>query len=141
MTFYWFPSQIELLQLLFWFTILCAVFIVLLIGSMFVFHPDVDLVPPRRPDTFSGEVTSGNPFRQKSTPRGLTGVSFGIVPRRMSRTPMNLKARRTSAIDSKPFFTENSAKLRVERYRAGEAATIRVNPIQPQKSVLRQADQ
>ena len=50
-TFYWFPSQIELLQLLFWFTILCAVFIVLLIGSMFVFHPDVDLVPPRRPDT------------------------------------------------------------------------------------------
>ena len=46
-----------------------------------------------------------------------------------------------SAIDSKPYFIQNSAKLRVERYRAGETATIRVNPGQPQKSVLRQADQ
>ena len=46
-----------------------------------------------------------------------------------------------SAIDSKPFFIENSAKLRVVRHRAGQAATIRVNPVQPQESLLRQADQ
>lgn len=46
-----------------------------------------------------------------------------------------------SAIDSQPFFIENSAKLRVARYRAGEAAIIRVNPVQPQESLLRQADQ
>jgi hypothetical protein len=46
-----------------------------------------------------------------------------------------------SAIDSKPYFIQNSAKVRVECYRAGETATIRVNPAQPQESVLRQADQ
>ena len=46
-----------------------------------------------------------------------------------------------STIDRKPYFLQNSAKLRVERYRAGETATIRVNPVQPQESVLRQADQ
>jgi hypothetical protein len=46
-----------------------------------------------------------------------------------------------SAIDSKPFFVEASVKERLERYRVGEAVRARVNPAQPQKSVLKQADQ
>jgi hypothetical protein len=46
-----------------------------------------------------------------------------------------------SGIDSRPYFIQNSAKIRVERYRAGETATVRVNSVLPQKSVLRQADQ
>jgi hypothetical protein len=46
-----------------------------------------------------------------------------------------------SAIDSKPFLTETSVKERVERYRAGEAVRVRVNPVQAQKSVLKHADQ
>jgi len=43
-------------------------------------------------------------------------------------------------IDSKPFLTETSVKERVEHYRAGGAVRVRVNPVQPQKSVLKQAD-
>jgi hypothetical protein len=46
-----------------------------------------------------------------------------------------------SAIDSKPFLVETTVKERVERYRAGEAVRVRVNPVEPQKSVLKQADQ
>jgi Protein of unknown function (DUF3592) len=46
-----------------------------------------------------------------------------------------------SAIDSKPFLIENSVKERLERYRAGEVVRVRVNPVQPQRSVLKQADQ
>ena len=46
-----------------------------------------------------------------------------------------------SAIDSKPFLIETSVEERVERYRAGESVRVRVNPVQPQKSVLKQADQ
>jgi len=46
-----------------------------------------------------------------------------------------------SAIDSKPYINKNSAEVRVECYRAGETATVRVNPAQPQDSVLSQADQ
>ena len=46
-----------------------------------------------------------------------------------------------SSIDSKPFVIETTVKERVERYRAGEAVRVRVNPVQPQKSVLKQVDQ
>jgi hypothetical protein len=46
-----------------------------------------------------------------------------------------------SAIDSKPFLIEASVKERVEHYRAGKAVRVRVNPVHPQKSVLKQADQ
>ena len=42
-----------------------------------------------------------------------------------------------SSIDSKPLVIETTVKERVERYRAGEAVRVRVNPVQPQKSVLK----
>lgn len=45
-----------------------------------------------------------------------------------------------SAIDSKPFLIENSVKERLGRYQAGEAVRVRVNPVQPQRSVLKHAD-
>jgi hypothetical protein len=46
-----------------------------------------------------------------------------------------------SAIDSNPFFLTETAKRQVERFRRGEAAIVRVNPVQPTRSVLKQADQ
>ncbi len=46
-----------------------------------------------------------------------------------------------SAIDSKPFMIEASVLQRVGRYRRGEAVRVRVNPVHPQRSVLKQADQ
>ena len=46
-----------------------------------------------------------------------------------------------SAIDSSPFFLTETAKGQVERFRPGEAAIVRVNPVQPTRSVLKQADQ
>ena len=46
-----------------------------------------------------------------------------------------------SAIDSNPFFLTETAKIQVERFRCGDAAIVRVNPAEPSKSVLKQADQ
>ncbi len=46
-----------------------------------------------------------------------------------------------SAIDSHPFFLTETAKGEVERFHPGEAAIVRVNPVQPTRSVLRQTDQ
>ena len=45
------------------------------------------------------------------------------------------------AIDSNPFFLTETAKGQAERFRPGEAAIVRVNPVQPTRSVLKQADQ
>ena len=44
-----------------------------------------------------------------------------------------------SAIDSNPFFLTETAKGQVERFRRGEAAIVRVNPVQPTRSVLKQS--
>jgi hypothetical protein len=46
LTCYWFPKQPDLGWLFIWMLALLIVFVVLLVGSMFLFHPDVDLVPP-----------------------------------------------------------------------------------------------
>ena len=46
-----------------------------------------------------------------------------------------------SAIDRNPFFLTETAKGQVERFRPGEAAIVRVNPVQPTRFVLNQADQ
>ena len=46
-----------------------------------------------------------------------------------------------SAIDSNPFFLTETAEGQVTRLRPGEVAIVRVNPVQPTRSVLRQADQ
>ena len=46
-----------------------------------------------------------------------------------------------SATDSDPFFLTETAKGQVERFRPGESAIVRVNPVQPTRSVLKQADQ
>lgn len=46
-----------------------------------------------------------------------------------------------SAIDSNPFFLTETAKGQIERFRPGELAIVRVNPSQPTRSVLKQADQ
>jgi hypothetical protein len=46
-----------------------------------------------------------------------------------------------SAIDSNPFLLTETAKGQVERFLPGEAAIVRVDPMQPTKSVLKQADQ
>ena len=46
-----------------------------------------------------------------------------------------------SVIDSNPFLSESSAKVEVERFRPGKYAVVRVNPMQPQRSVIKWADQ
>ncbi len=46
-----------------------------------------------------------------------------------------------SGIDSKPFYFDWSAKKRVERFCQGGVAVARVNPMQPERSVLMEADQ
>ncbi len=46
-----------------------------------------------------------------------------------------------SAIDSNPFLIESSAKVELERFKPGEHAVVRVNPMQPQRSVIEWADQ
>lgn len=46
-----------------------------------------------------------------------------------------------SAIDSKPFLIENSAKVEIERFKPREPAVVRVNPMQPERSVIRWVDQ
>ena len=45
------------------------------------------------------------------------------------------------ATDSKPFLSENSAKAELELFKRGKHAVVRVNPRQPQRSVLKWADQ
>ena len=46
-----------------------------------------------------------------------------------------------SAIDTNPFLSEGSANVELERFRPGKHAVVRVNPMQPQRSVLVWADQ
>jgi len=46
-----------------------------------------------------------------------------------------------SAIDSNPFLSESSAHVELERFKAGEQAVVRVNPIEPKRSVIKWADQ
>jgi len=46
-----------------------------------------------------------------------------------------------SAIDSNPFLSESSANVELERFKAGEQAVVRVNPIEPKRSVIKWADQ
>ena len=46
-----------------------------------------------------------------------------------------------SVIDSNPFLSESSAKVEVERFKPGRYAVVRVNPMQPQRSVIKWADQ
>lgn len=46
-----------------------------------------------------------------------------------------------STIDSNPFLSESSAEVELERFRPGEHAVVRVNPMQPQRSVIKWADQ
>ena len=46
---HWFPRTVDLLYFLLWMGALLIVFVVLLIGSMFILAPEVDLVPRRGP--------------------------------------------------------------------------------------------
>jgi len=46
-----------------------------------------------------------------------------------------------SATDTKPFFYDNSAKSEAERFVPGQTAFVRVNPQEPQRSILRRGDQ
>jgi Protein of unknown function (DUF3592) len=46
-----------------------------------------------------------------------------------------------SVIDTNPFLFETSAKVEVERFSPGENAVVRVNPMQPERSVIKWADQ
>jgi hypothetical protein len=41
-----------------------------------------------------------------------------------------------SGIDTTPFLSESFAKDKVERFKPGEAAFIRVKPSEPKRSVL-----
>jgi hypothetical protein len=43
--------------------------------------------------------------------------------------------------DSKPFFFTRMGEIDAEQFKPGETAVVRVNPQQPQRSVLRRADQ
>lgn len=45
------------------------------------------------------------------------------------------------AIDRNPFLSENSAKVELERFKPGNHAVVRVNPMRPQMSVMMWADQ
>jgi hypothetical protein len=45
------------------------------------------------------------------------------------------------ATDSTPFFLTETAKGQVEHFQPGETVIVRVNPVQPTRSVLKQADQ
>jgi hypothetical protein len=49
MLVYWFPRQANILYFLLWMTSLLIVFVILLIGSMFLIPPELDLVPRRGP--------------------------------------------------------------------------------------------
>ena len=46
-----------------------------------------------------------------------------------------------SGIDSNPFLSESSAKVELELFKPGKYALVRVNPMQPQRSVIKWADQ
>ncbi|HEV7675485.1 MAG TPA: hypothetical protein VGQ12_13225 [Candidatus Angelobacter sp.] len=46
-----------------------------------------------------------------------------------------------SETDSKPFFFSRLGKEDAERFKPGETAVVRVDPHQPQKSILRRVDQ
>ena len=46
-----------------------------------------------------------------------------------------------SAIDCNPFLSESSANVELERFTPGKHAVVRVNPMQPQRSVIKWADQ
>lgn len=45
------------------------------------------------------------------------------------------------AIDSTPFLSSTSAKERAERFKPEKMAMVRVNPLQPQRSLLKLTDQ
>jgi hypothetical protein len=46
-----------------------------------------------------------------------------------------------TVIDTNPFLFESSAKVEAERFSPGKNAVVRVNPLQPQRSVLKWTDQ
>jgi len=46
-----------------------------------------------------------------------------------------------SAVDNHPFLSRTFANEQVERFPSGETAIVRVNPMKPQRSVLKRADQ
>lgn len=46
-----------------------------------------------------------------------------------------------SGTDSKPFFFSRLGEEDAERFKPGETAVVRVDPHEPQRSVLRRADQ
>ncbi len=53
----------------------------------------------------------------------------------------NFEDQTFSATDSKPYLITRFAEQRVERFRSGEIAVIRVNPQRPQRSILKRDDQ
>lgn len=46
-----------------------------------------------------------------------------------------------SSIESIPYMFESVAKTTVDRFQAGEAVKVRVNPSDPQQSILKQSEQ
>jgi hypothetical protein len=46
-----------------------------------------------------------------------------------------------SAIDCNPFLSESSARVELESFKPGKHAVVRVDPTQPQRSVINWADQ
>ena len=46
-----------------------------------------------------------------------------------------------SVIDTNPFLSEGSAKADVETFTPGKYVVVRVDPLQPQRSVIEWADQ
>jgi len=46
-----------------------------------------------------------------------------------------------SGTDSKPFLFSNFGENDAQRFKPGETATVRVDPHEPERSVLRRADQ
>ncbi len=46
-----------------------------------------------------------------------------------------------SAIDSNPYLIKSSAQVEAERFKPGDTAIVRVNPREPQRSVMKWVDQ
>ena len=46
-----------------------------------------------------------------------------------------------SSIDTKPFLMDSSAKAYAERFERGQKPSVRVDPVRPERSVLRESDQ
>jgi hypothetical protein len=46
-----------------------------------------------------------------------------------------------SAIDTNPFLSQSSARVEVERFRARKCAVVRVNPVHPERSLIKWLDQ